>query len=335
MSVTRVFFFVVLFSATSVLAQTPTTPPAEGEPGFRRGPNSQANLESMREISNSLTPVALTALPESDVVLDSATYGLSADGQSRGVYFEGSGQAGNTFFWFVDPATFRYRTIGLTGDNEADALRIDAYEATIDGPDPDRLSNIRALLAELQRQWLEFENGNKPNPRRIVGTVAEFEGEEQGVEFVLANSSPLKQSEWMCSGAGYASIITKDPPGFWLTETIAWAEWEWEWFAYDLYTGGSCEAEPEGGWLPPPPTTWYNESCDLEIRADFDGASTYTEGSYYNYDFQDDSLRTDVYQRARTWMYQGNARWSTTHVDSGEYSNLIRGVNGYNYAYCF
>ena len=76
-------------------------------------------------------------------------------------------------------------------------------------------------------------------------------------------------------------------------------------------------------------------SNNTAVLPEFDGASTYTEGSYYNYDFMDVSLRTDVYQRARTWMYQGNARWSTTLVDSGEFSHWISGVNGYNDAYCF
>ncbi len=289
-----------------------------------------------------MTSVPLEMESGSDLVSARILMATDADG-GRTVAFSGSGENPEDFFWFVDSVEGTYRTILLTGSSNNDAVRIDALLQAKLGSNRSRLGLILERLSERQ---LRRQDRLQRRPNPVVLRPVGFTVPQAPLipEFRLAAFTqplalelvPARQFYSYCSGEGYASIETLDPALITLTETVAWAEWEWDGTPYYYFeTGGSCYANPETNPPSPiDPTHWTNDACTLTITANFFDATTYTQNSSHNYDFGNDNLRTSVYDTAAVWHQNEFAQYLTTHSDWGEFHEFIFGWAGWNSAYC-
>lgn len=129
-----------------------------------------------------------------------------------------------------------------------------------------------------------------------------------------------------CNGSWTATVTTYDPAFVGLTETTADGSWlkvsisETKCRLMDAGTGGCWAANPSSLG-----THWFQSSCAFFDARTF-GVDYNSTGSYYNWDFGLDSLRTDVTQSVRIRLEHSiGVVASFSHTDSGEWSYLIYG----------
>lgn len=133
----------------------------------------------------------------------------------------------------------------------------------------------------------------------------------------------------LCNGYATGSIDTLDPVQCVLTTTTANGSWQ---NASRIPPQSGCRWIVSGSkscYAASPScagTHWTKSSCQLIGPS---GGSFFFEdtavGNYYNYDFMNPSLRTDVYQAVTIDFNSGYVSFTFNHSDSGEGSSLIYG----------
>lgn len=128
-----------------------------------------------------------------------------------------------------------------------------------------------------------------------------------------------------CEGSWTASVTTYDPIFLPLTETIGVANWHY------VDTPGVCKLISSGSpvcWAANPSalgTHWFNSAC-VGFNAEPFGVDYNTGGTYFNWDFGLNTLRTDVGQTVRIHLQHSiGVITSWSHTDGGEFAALIFG----------
>lgn len=126
---------------------------------------------------------------------------------------------------------------------------------------------------------------------------------------------------------GSVSVFTRDPPQLILTQTYSKLDWT-------VYSNGTVNWNyyDDSCWAANPSsvgTHWFVRSCWYGSVWRTNGNTQVChnhDGSYYNYDFGNPGLRTDVYQWTQICgRNDGYFNYWWNHTDSGEYSSLIYG----------
>ncbi|MBO8171624.1 MAG: hypothetical protein H0Z33_07030 [Bacillaceae bacterium] len=118
--------------------------------------------------------------------------------------------------------------------------------------------------------------------------------------------------------------ITDDPVG----EDLAWTTHKLTWdhdgtYAYKNSRDGKCTVAQPSSFG----TNWYIDRCAWTYYSVIDGGRTVAsdlEADYHNYDFGDDSQRTDVSHDVYIeGYYSGASNYNVTWSKSGEYSSFL------------
>lgn len=128
---------------------------------------------------------------------------------------------------------------------------------------------------------------------------------------------------------GSVTVFTRDPPQLILTQTytkLAWTVFYSGTVDWNYWDDSCWAANPS----PPPGNIhWFISSCrygGVWYMANYTQVCHDHSGGYYNYDFADPRLRTDVSQWAQICgKNDGYFNYWWNHTDSGEYSSLIYG----------
>lgn len=175
------------------------------------------------------------------------------------------------------------------------------------------------------------------NPKKMKYKVTKIK-EEKVKKFISKNDGSTKMSP---SNLGFApksnvitplyrstasvklKAVTDDPVGANLVSTIHTLTWDYNGtYAYFNSRDGRCNGGSSSFG-----TYWYVDSCYYSNYDRIDGGRTITtdgNGEYHNYDFQNNSKRTDVSHSIYMEGYgSGDLYYNVDWNASGEYSSLL------------
>ena len=267
--------------------------------------------------------VFLTPLEDSDVILRNAKLEIFEDGSRKfsseiDSFFSGTFH----FIYLVDPLAETYRTVSFDKLEGAGPL---APIAT-----PEEIARVMDRLG-LPRPEVDPQQLVVPEPDPNTFSKALLAKRDPG-------AGDTRLSGGSCSGYGAISVLAVDPVLIPLAETVAVLSWEVVAGVGDIGEGYSyCQAEnPTGAG-----THWFVDGCTALFRKWSELCATTSRiGEYYNYDFQDDDLITEVIQFAKVQKNScatNSATYSWYQHESGEYWWLIMGsatVSGFDSCSC-
>lgn len=130
---------------------------------------------------------------------------------------------------------------------------------------------------------------------------------------------------------GRVAVLTEDPPDWELARTKHGLYWTSDGTTVSYY---NRELDCWAANPSPIDTHWYVSSCKYTDLKTIDGGRTIVSSassSYYNYDFMDDSLRTDVTHEISIHGYKsGSFDYYWDFTESGESSSFLD-TNAYIY----